>query len=540
MNIEIAKKIVEKLYQSDVREFLVCAGARNAPFVKLLGAGTSSIKVLHFFDERAAAFFALGRVKRDQKPVAIITTSGTAAAELLPATIEAQHSCHAIVLVTADRPISFRGSGAPQAIEQVQLFSKFVSGVFDIENQDQVSRVQISNRSPTHINVCFAEPLIDEEVDSLAFLKSLENKINKNNTHHELAGVESENQPPSNLDAVNSFFSKSKKPLVILSSLSESLRSGVLEFLMNHRWPVYAEATSGLREILIQEGLGLKSGEGLLNLRFFEDHFDSVIRIGGVPTLRFWRDLDEKLKAVPVLSVSEVNYSGLARDKNISLDIPSVLRLRREDFNIAIRDDESDIRAVFEKDNDFFIHVQNMMKTLPDSELNYFKLLSEKIPTGAQVFLGNSLPIREWDMAATHLHKNFNVIANRGANGIDGLISTFLGAARANCENWLILGDLSTLYDLNALAFTKHADSQLLRIVIVNNFGGRIFQPMFKDPNFLNDHRIQFASWAKMFHWDHTNDLSQTLLVQPTIIELLPDATASDLAWRKYQQEIFQ
>ena len=108
--------------------------------------------VYTFVDERAAAFFALGRIKRDDKPVAVVTTSGTAAAELLPATIEAFYSGAPLILITADRPARFRGTGAPQAIEQVGIF-----GVYAETDVDRWNR-----RLPLHINVEFDEPLIDE------------------------------------------------------------------------------------------------------------------------------------------------------------------------------------------------------------------------------------------------------------------------------------------------------------------------------------------------------------------------------------------
>src|SRR5207248_6669700 len=108
--------------------------------------------VFTFVDERSAAFFALGRIKRDDRPVAVITTSGTAAAELLPATIEAYYSGAPLVLITADRPERYRGTGAPQSIEQVGLFGIYATT--EIEGWNR--------RAPLHINVEFDEPLIDE------------------------------------------------------------------------------------------------------------------------------------------------------------------------------------------------------------------------------------------------------------------------------------------------------------------------------------------------------------------------------------------
>lgn len=147
-NIAAARAIIERVRGAGVVDFCVCGGSRNAPLIAVL----ASSNVFSFVDERSAAFFALGRVKRDGKPVAVVTTSGTAAAELLPATIEAYYSGAPLVLITADRPARFRGTGAPQAIEQIGLFGPYAATDFDRWN----------GRTPLHINVEFDEPLIDE------------------------------------------------------------------------------------------------------------------------------------------------------------------------------------------------------------------------------------------------------------------------------------------------------------------------------------------------------------------------------------------
>jgi len=146
-NLGIAREILERVRAAGVTDFCVCGGSRNAPLLAVVSGN-----VYTFVDERSAAFFALGRIKRDDRPVAVITTSGTAAAELLPATIEAYYSGAPLVLITADRPARFRGTAAPQTIEQVGLFGVYAATDFDRWNR----------RTPLHINVEFDEPLIDE------------------------------------------------------------------------------------------------------------------------------------------------------------------------------------------------------------------------------------------------------------------------------------------------------------------------------------------------------------------------------------------
>ena len=147
-NIAAAREVIQRVRAAGVKDFCVCGGSRNAPLIAVLGTEN----VLSFVDERSAAFFALGRAKRDGKPVAVVTTSGTAAAELLPAAIEAYYSGVPLVLITADRPGRFRGTGAPQSIEQIGLFGVYAATDIKAWNR----------RVPLHINVEFDEPLIDE------------------------------------------------------------------------------------------------------------------------------------------------------------------------------------------------------------------------------------------------------------------------------------------------------------------------------------------------------------------------------------------
>jgi 2-succinyl-5-enolpyruvyl-6-hydroxy-3-cyclohexene-1-carboxylate synthase len=146
-NLAAARAVLERVRGAGVVDFCVCGGSRNAPLIAVLTGN-----VYTFVDERSAAFFALGRIKRDERPVAVITTSGTAVAELFPATVEAYYSGAPLVLITADRPARFRGTGAPQSIEQIGVFGPYAASEVDRWNL----------RTPLHVNLEFDEPLIDE------------------------------------------------------------------------------------------------------------------------------------------------------------------------------------------------------------------------------------------------------------------------------------------------------------------------------------------------------------------------------------------
>ena len=531
-NVRIAIQLIENLVDQGVRRFCVCAGARNAPLIEVLdrlSVVRPELWVKSFFDERAAGFFALGMSKYSMEPVAVLTTSGTAVAELLPAAIEAHYSGLPLVFLTADRPRAFRGSGAPQAIEQCGIFSYYASQFYDIENI--AMPVQISRQGLTHINVCFAEPLIDEPIEPiLNFSEKL---------------VESANERPGerskSVQRVAEFFEKVKRPLAIVSGISLRNRGSVAEFLTALKAPVYVEAPSGLREHQGIANWQLRTGTAALSARAFENYFDGVLRIGSVPTLRLWRDFDLQLRQVPVLSVHDLPFSGLSRDPLPALSYSDfffaysqiVEQTATLDKNSSALTEDARASGVLE----------NLLDRLNGSEASFVRKLSEAISSSAMVFLGNSLPIREWDLAASWTTPHVNIFANRGANGIDGLISTFLGAAAVSNreENWLILGDLSALYDLNALA---NAGDMKVRVVVINNRGGQIFSRLFSGEKFLNAHKFSFENWARMFDFDYLrlgadtirDDWAATIakLEQRAVIELLPDNGQSNEFWREW------
>src|SRR5438067_1651083 len=125
MNSSLAVHTLEQAHSMGVSELCICPGARNAPWIQVLTANPGIFRCHYFFEERSAAFFALGRIRATSRPVAVLTTSGTAAGELLPAAMEAHYSGLPLVMMTADRPRSYRGTGAPQAAEQVGIFSHY-------------------------------------------------------------------------------------------------------------------------------------------------------------------------------------------------------------------------------------------------------------------------------------------------------------------------------------------------------------------------------------------------------------------------------
>jgi 2-succinyl-5-enolpyruvyl-6-hydroxy-3-cyclohexene-1-carboxylate synthase len=188
--------------------------------------------------------------------------------------------------------------------------------------------------------------------------------------------------------------------------------------------------------------------------------------------------------------------------------------------------------------------LEKVLKLVPQSEPNFVRMLSEIIPKTASVYVGNSLPIRWWDWVASRDRSMDSIYANRGVNGIDGQISTALGiAAGSGCsELWIVVGDLTALYDLSGLWAAKLLSGTKLRIVVINNSGGQIFRQVLKSAPcgstpFENPHSLKFKNWAAMwgFSYEHCSDtarLGHLSLPDRVVLELEPDPVATEEFWR--------
>jgi 2-succinyl-5-enolpyruvyl-6-hydroxy-3-cyclohexene-1-carboxylate synthase len=524
MNLTFSHEALTAVLKSGVRDFCLCAGARNSPILQILYEA-EGVRTYSFFDERAAGFFALGIAKRTGKPAAVVTTSGTAAAELFPSVIEAHYTGLPLLLITADRPRSYRGTGAPQTIEQEGLFGKYVSDCLDLEAGEPTGafkRIEAwDQKIPFHLNLRFGGVLIDENTPRLSLLDA----PTAERRAGEASGGEAQNAK------LIKFLSECKLPIVVVGELKESEKESVCKFLVRAGLPVYLEAPSGLREESRLSGLCLRHMDGLVR-RF--PKIDGILRIGGVPTTRLWRDIDEFPRNLKVLSLSSLPFSGSPSSDLIQCDLDSFLSevLNPPHFSASLFQD------LFVRDSALIRDLGQLFESEPQAEVSLFHKLSERIPFFSRIFLGNSLPIREWDLGASFRDRGFRLGVNRGANGIDGQLSTFLGWSDSERENWGIFGDLTTLYDLSGPWAVNQLSRRILRLVVVNNGGGKIFERMFKNPGYQTGHSVGFKSFAEIWNlpylkFDHIP--SEIELPEKCVIEITPDAEASRRFWQKYE-----
>lgn len=524
-NMQFSAKVIQKLLEIGVEEFCLCAGARNSPLIKTFSEN-SQIKVYHFFEERSASFFAIGRMLVTKKPVVVVTTSGTAVSELLSATVEAFYQGLPLILLTADRPKSYRMSGAPQTIEQQGIFSHYVESCLDLDiDSKEWTLDTYTCQKPLHLNICFDEPLIDGQVVSLS-------TSTDDASYNPILKVFKTDAAAGYTEQLEKFIN-GKKPLVILSSLAKEDHEAVLTFLEKQPWPILIESTSGLRNHPLLISRQLKAPEKSAKKLLMQGLCDGVLRIGGIPTTRLWRDLEFQFKSIEVFSLSNNSFSGLSRSSKILGSISKVLNGSLQPQTAA------SLNAYFDHDQAQYKKLNVLIEKYPKSEpalVRKLSLLTHEQP----VYLGNSMPIREWDLAIADHIANPLVLANRGANGIDGQVSTFLGSCFVGTNNWALIGDLTALYDLPALWIGKQIPSQNIFLVILNNSGGMIFNRIFKSEYFLNRHEIEFSHWAQMWSWKYEK-WSDIPLKNPlsgrTIIELVPDEQQTQLFWEEWDRD---
>ncbi|NJR43649.1 MAG: hypothetical protein HC767_14360, partial [Akkermansiaceae bacterium] len=330
-----AVEVVKSCLKAGVGEFVVCAGARNAALLEALARAELAglVRVWRHFEERSAGFFALGRTMETARPCAVVTTSGTAAAELFPAMIEAYYQARPLVAITADRPATFRGSGAPQAIEQPGIFGSYAEqGNFD----------QWEGRGPLHLNVEFEEAFQpDDEAFSLEKLGDFLPGKDRLDVASLARWLREEHY---------------KGIVVMVGGLEPGEREDVFHFCQDLGAPVIAEATSGLREAL--QSLVIHDADRVLKAC----PPGKILRLGDVPSGRFWRDL-ESLPQVSVWSICRNGLPGLARKSQVTCG--ALDRVIQALGPVEFADDALDYLAGA---GSRAVKIDELLETYPDSE----------------------------------------------------------------------------------------------------------------------------------------------------------------------------
>ncbi len=507
------KRLAHTLYQNGVTRVVISPGSRSTPLAYAF-AMMKEVEIYLQVDERSAAFFALGLAKANHTPVALLCTSGTAASNYMPAITEASYARVPLIAITADRPHELREVGAPQAIDQVNMFGHFVKESIDYPLADgmdetdrfiehQTSRLlntaMTAPKGPVHLNVPFREPLLIDLEDTSSIETTFIQSMPTETTMQVDASVQ-----------LGKRCAEAKRGLIIVGDVNGELDEDLFwAFVKRLNWPVLADPLSNLRSRTSEEKQKyvVETYDALLKHHTFRQQVkpDLVLRFGAQPVSKPLLQFLEEVRPVTIT----VDDSPFYRDP-LGITTYHVQgrpeTVTREQW---IGDAEEYRKTWIEANDEAKRHIQSYTPLAGD-EGQYVLALLEAIENHSDLISGSSMPIRDLDTFWLQTEKDIRLYANRGTNGIDGVTSTAFGIQKARKRPaTLLIGDLSFLHDTNALLLSRY-EEVALKIVVLNNDGGGIFsylpqasveahyERLFGTPTGL-----QFEDLAKMYHLDY-------------------------------------
>ena len=530
--------LVEEFVRCGMTHAVTCPGSRNAPLIFAL-AETDGLEAVSVLDERAAGFMALGMAKATGRPVAVTCTSGTAAANLLPAVVEAHEARVPLIVLTADRPPELRDTGAGQAIDQIKLYGSAAKWFVEVGNHEPGRDAAVFHRAlgcrayftalggrpgPVHLNVPLREPLAPLSQDLAA-----EDWAGRPDGRPWVEVWE----PRVSAEPALAKWVEHPRGALVCGPGAEPHAEGIAALAAATGWPVLAEPTSGLRCGVHARDHVIAHYDALLRDEQWRDAHspDLVVRIGDTPTskpLRAWLARAEQLVIDPHATWHEPTRAAswiAAADPGLTCDdLAQTLVL------------EPDPRWLEEwRAADGL--VAPALAAMPDPfEPKVWAALAQSLPEGALAWISSSMPIRDVESFFPAVATPIRFLANRGANGIDGVVSSAAGAALAmNARAWLLTGELALAHDAGGLLAARRAGADLT-IVCANNGGGAIFDflPLAEhgagetfERHVITPSGIDLAKLADLAGMEHrtaaTPDEVRAAAAEPGLVEVRTD-----------------
>ncbi|MGF1486319.1 MAG: 2-succinyl-5-enolpyruvyl-6-hydroxy-3-cyclohexene-1-carboxylic-acid synthase [Prochloraceae cyanobacterium] len=562
-----ASIIVATLQKLGLNFAVICPGSRSTPLTVAFAA-CRDIEAIPILDERSAAFFALGIAKRSGFPVALVCTSGTAGANFYPAVIEARYSSVPLLILTADRPPELRDCHSGQTIDQLKLYGNYPNwqtelavpstdlGMLSYLRQNIVRAIDRSLfpvKGPVHLNIPFRDPLPPIPVPETNRIKSIfDSKQFFSNIIF--------SRHPVSLSPLDSVSLLEEWQLqdrgIIIAGLARSQDpekycraiASLSQFL---GWPTLAEVLSPVRNYAKLNPNLVSTYDLILRDRNLADKLrpEIVIQLGELPTskeLRSWLDYTRSQRWIVAPSLD--NFDPL-HGNTIHLNT-SVEELITNFISEPNNYHNSEYLNIW-------LNAENQVRRAIDLKMSamehFFEgkiawLLSKSLPPETPIFIANSMPVRDAEFFWCPNHNKMIPFFNRGANGIDGTLSTALGIAYRNHKNCVMLsGDLAFLHDTNGFLIANKFLGHLT-IILINNNGGGIFEmlpivefdPPFEE-FFATPQNIDFAKLCATYNVEHRiiknwQELKQLLNPLPKsgirVLEIRSDRK-KDAKWRK-------
>jgi 2-succinyl-5-enolpyruvyl-6-hydroxy-3-cyclohexene-1-carboxylate synthase len=498
-NTALASAMTEELARSGVERAVVSPGSRSTPLAVALWR-QAGIEVTVILDERSAGFFALGTALATGKPAAVLCTSGSAAANLHPAVVEANEAGVPMIVLTADRPPELRDIGAGQTIDQLKLYGDAVRwfcevGTHEADDEGLIHFRSVACRAyaaafgdprpgPVHLNVPWREPLAPTPqegavtaTDPLALEGRGEAPLNK------LAPA-IPRADETLLDRLAERIESAPRGLIVAGrQTNPGLAEPVSAFAAAAGYPILAEPTSQIRRGPHDRSLVLSTYDQIARDRPAALEPELVVRVGDLPTskpLRQWLAAIDGLEQVVIDPVGEwreptrraeviVRADPTATARSLTERLarlrPGASAVAGSPFASGWLDADAAVRDAVDG------HLQELDEL---SEPGVWTALAGALRDGDSVLAASSMPVRDLETFLRPGPEGVRFASNRGANGIDGLVSTAAGlAAGSGARTWAVLGDLALFHDLGGLAAAR--DLPELRFILIDNSGGGIF-----------------------------------------------------------------
>lgn len=547
--IPLAQSIIEICAAKGIQDIVISPGSRNAPLT--IGfANHPKFKCFSIVDERCAGFFALGIAQQKQKPVAVVCTSGSALLNYYPAFAEAFYSQIPFVVISADRPKSKVDIGDGQTIRQENVFSNH--SLFNANLTEEASEendvfineainVAIARKGPVHINVPFEEPLY-QTVKKL----SVDFNVTSLFKIYRMVGIE-------DIIAFSTLWNHSKKILVIIGdnpphTIEQKWINQLVQF---PSVVVMTEANSNVHHEEV-----IQSIDSLIT-PFTAKEFEKLrprilITLGGMIVSKRIKSFLRKYKPRHHWHIDELRaydtFGILTKHFNVS---PNQFFSQ---FLPHIKPVESDYKTHFTTLNQLRKHKREVyLSKIPFSDLKVFEILLSGLPAPCNLQVSNSSPIRYVQLFDSN--PAIQVYCNRGTSGIDGCISTAVGAAvAATIPTVVITGDVGFFYDSNAM-WNNYVPAHF-KIILINNGGGGIFRilPGHQENEtfhtyFETSHQLSAIHLARMYDWNYDSASDEQSLKKalttlwrtndkPSLLEIFTPTRENDTILLQFFKEL--
>ncbi|MFQ5879158.1 MAG: 2-succinyl-5-enolpyruvyl-6-hydroxy-3-cyclohexene-1-carboxylic-acid synthase [Dehalococcoidia bacterium] len=561
---------VDELARSGVSQVCLCPGSRSTPLALLLKRHPA-IKVWTHLDERSAAFFALGMAKARREPVAIVSTSGTAAVNFAPAVVEAYYARVPLLVLTADRPPELRDVGAPQTIDQIRLYGPHVRWFIEVPLPEAsveairyvrtlACRATATARSdppgPVHLNFPFREPLVPVEDEEPPPAADVGLPLSISQQPYVSVAQAPRRPPPAQLAQLATSLGAVRRGLIVCGPQDDpEFPAAVAQLAEELDFPILADPLSQVRCGRHHCRRVIDSYDAFLRNEAIAQRLvpEVVLRFGATPTSRalmLYLQRHGHCRQLLVDDGDGWNDPGLIGSDVLHVHPRSLC----EALLAALRSSTGppadgrdwgwmgqwealarQARAALEARLDAAAGL---------SEPGVFRELAHLLPAGATLFVGNSMPVRDLDSFFPGNDQPIRFMANRGASGIDGVVSSALGASTAGAGPLVLaIGDLSFYHDMNGLLAAKQHHLQAT-IVLLHNDGGGIFsflpqaddlehfEELFGTPHGL-DFRHAAAMYGLAYHrvggWEEFRTAVRAALEGPgvAVVEVRTDRRAN-------------